>query len=118
MPCHDNPDALWIRSGNSIGYSSDRGATVSYLKDVSANAIGTGAPKNPGGVAPLYMMGEANGQGGGIYMSEDHGKHWYKLTTDKDGFGNITPSITGDASVYGKFYFATNGRGIVTGQVQ
>ena len=118
VPCHDNPDALWIRSGNSVGYSSDRGKTVNYLRGVSANAIGTGAPKNVGGVAPLYLMGEANGQGGGIYMTENHGKSWFRLTTDKDGFGNITPSITGDASVYGKFYFATNGRGIVTGQVQ
>ena len=63
-------------------------------------------------------MGEAGGQGGGIYMTEDHGKHWSKLTTEKDGFGNLTPSITGDASVYGKFYFATNGRGIITGQIK
>ena len=118
VPCRDNPDALWIRSGTSVGYSSDCGVTVSYLKDVSAYAIGTGAPKTPGSTAPLYLMGSANNQGGGIYMTEDLGKSWSKLTTDSDGFGNITYSVTGDASVYGRFYFATNGRGIVTGQVQ
>lgn len=118
VPCHDVPDGIWIRSGTSVGYSQDRAATVDYIKDVSANAIGTGAPKNEGGTAPLYIMGEAGGQGGGIYMTEDHGKHWSKLTTEKDGFGNLTPSITGDASVYGKFYFATNGRGIITGQIK
>lgn len=118
IPCRSHPDALWIRSGTSVGYSSDRGVTVSYLKDVSAFAIGTGAPKTAGGTEPLYLMGSAGGQGDGIYMTENNGKSWSRLTTDADGFGNITYSVAGDASVYGKFYFATNGRGIVTGQVQ
>lgn len=117
VPAADKPGAVWIRSGTSVGYSEDYAATVKYLKGVSGNAIGVGAPKKEGGVMSLYMMGEADGRGGGIYRTDDCGKHWTKLTTETDGFGNLTPSITGDATTYGKFYFATNGRGIIMGEL-
>lgn len=117
VPSAEKDGMLWVRSGTTVGYSTDYGATVTYLKGVSANAIGLGKAKKDGGPMVLYIMGEANGQGGGIYMSEDNGRHFAKLTGEKDGFGNLTPSITGDATVYGRFYFATNGRGIVMGDV-
>ncbi|MBR4200233.1 MAG: hypothetical protein IKQ91_03015, partial [Oscillospiraceae bacterium] len=117
VPVMDQKGAVWIRSGTGIGYSEDYASTVDFIKGVSANAMGAGKSKEELGTMPLYFMGEANGLGSGIYMTEDHGRHFSKLTTEKDGFGNLTPSITGDASTYGKFYFATNGRGIVLGQV-
>ena len=117
VPSAEQPGAVWIRSGVSLGYSDDYAKTVDYIKGVSANAIGIGAAAAGSKIMPLYFMGEANGTGSGIYMTEDHGKSFSKLTTEKDGFGNLTPSITGDATEYGKFYFATNGRGIIKGQV-
>lgn len=118
VPAADKAGAVWIRSGTSVGYSEDCAATMEFIKDVSANAIGVGAPQKTGGSMPLYIMGEVYGLGGGIYMTADYGKSWSKLTTEQDGFGNLTPSITGDATTYGRFYFATNGRGIIMGQIK
>ncbi len=118
VPSAEKAGALWIRSGTSLYYSEDFGVTSEYIKDVSATAIGVGTGKKSGDPMVLYFMGEAGKRGGGIYMTADHGKTIKKLTSQKDGFGNITPSITGDASTYGKFYFATNGRGIILGQIQ
>ena len=118
VPSAEQAGFLWIRSGTSLSYSEDYGKTMTYLKGVSANAIGVGKAKKDGDPMVLYFLGDANGQGGGVYMTADRGKHITKLTTDADGFGNITMSITGDATTYGRFYFATNGRGIVMGDVQ
>lgn len=118
VPAADKAGSVWIRSGLSIGYSADYAKTMEFLKGASAYTIGVGAPKTENGTMPLYFMGEADEQGSGIYMTADRGKHFIKLTTEKDGFGNITPSITGDATTYGRFYFATNGRGIVMGQIK
>lgn len=118
VPSAEADGFLWIQSGVSVGYSTDGGATMEYVKGVSANAIGVGATKKEGGAMVLYIMGEVGEQGGGIYCTEDHGKSWKKLSTEKDQFGNLTYSITGDATTYGRFYFATNGRGIVMGEMQ
>lgn len=118
VPSAEKKGFLWVRSGTSVGYSEDYGKTVTYLKDVSANAIGVGKAQKEGGAMALYLMGETAAEGAGIYMTADHGKHIEKLSTEKDGFGNLTPSITGDATTYGRFYFATNGRGIVMGDVK
>lgn len=115
VPSAEKEGFLWIRSGTSLSYSEDAGKTMTYLKGVAANAIGVGKAEKDSGAMVLYFLGEANEQGGGVYMTADHGKHITKLSTDKDGFGNITYSITGDATTYGRFYFATNGRGIVMG---
>lgn len=117
VPVTDAPGALWIRSGLSVGYSRDYGKTVEYLKNVSARAIGAGAGKSPDSPMPLYLMGDVQEQGGGIYMTDDQGKTFSKLTDRKSQFGNVTYAITGDANRYGIFYFATNGRGIVTGNL-
>ncbi len=118
VPSPEKSGTLWIRSGASLYYSENFGKTSEYIKDVSANAIGTGKGKTDSDPAVLYFMGEVKGKGSGIYMTADHGKTLSKLTGEKNGFGNITYSITGDATTYGKFYFATNGRGIILGQIR
>ena len=53
--------------------------------------------------------------GDGIYRSTDKGKTWSRINDESHLFGNITPVITGDSEVFGRVYFATNGRGIVMG---
>ncbi len=117
VPSAEAEGFVWIRSGTSLGYSTDYGATITYLKEASVNAIGVGAPKKDGDPMVLYVMGDIDEQGGGIYMTENHGKSWKKMTSETECFGNLTPSITGDASVYGRVYFATNGRGIIMGDL-
>lgn len=117
VPSAEKQGFIWVRSGTMLGYSEDYGTTVTYLKDLSVNAIGVGKGEKDGDPMVLYVMGDIQQQGGGIYSTADHGKNWKKLTTDNEGFGNLTPSITGDASIYGRVYFATNGRGIVMGDL-
>lgn len=117
VPSAEKAGFLWIRSGTLLGYSEDYGATATYLKDVSVNAIGVGAAAKEGDPMMLYVMGDIQENGGGIYATADHGKNWMKLTAEDEAFGNLTPSITGDASVYGRVYFATNGRGIIMGDI-
>ena len=78
--------------------------------------MGFGAPKNAGDYPVLYAMGSSDNVNG-IFRSADQGKTWQRINDDKHQFGNITPYISGDGIVYGKVYFATNGRGIVMGDI-
>ncbi|MBR6792598.1 MAG: hypothetical protein IKM49_05720, partial [Ruminococcus sp.] len=61
--------------------------------------------------------GNKNPQGQGIYRSTDKGETWVKLNDEEHLFGNLTYSITGDSEIFGRVYFATNGRGIVMGDI-
>ena len=97
-------------------FSQDGGKTFENLKNFNARAMGFGAPKNAGDYPVLYAMGSSDNVNG-IFRSADQGKTWQRINDDKHQFGNITPYICGDGSVYGKVYFATNGRGIVMGDI-
>ena len=97
-------------------FSQDGGKTFENLKNFNARAMGFGAPKNAGDYSVLYAMGSSDNVNG-IFRSADQGKTWQRINDDKHQFGNITPYICGDGSGYGKVYFATNGRGIVMGDI-
>ena len=107
---------VWALSGSIIMFSQDGGKTFENLKNFNARAMGFGAPKNAGDYPVLYAMGSSDNVNG-IFRSADQGKTWQRINDDKHQFGNITPYICGDGSVYGKVYFATNGRGIVMGDI-
>ena len=107
---------VWALSGSIIMFSQDGGKTFENLKNFNAKAMGFGAPKNAGDYPVLYAMGSSDNVNG-IFRSADQGKTWQRINDDKHQFGNITPYICGDGSVYGKVYFATNGRGIVMGDI-
>ncbi len=110
---------IWINSGSLVMYSDDKGQSFSTVKDVSFDAIGFGAPEKEGSYPAIYAMGEAGEQGKGIYRSTDKGRSWQRLNDAQHLFGNLTDSISGDSKVFGRVYFATNGRGIVMGdQIQ
>ena len=71
----------------------------------------------------IYVMGNddvegnKNPQGDGIFRSTDKGKTWQRINDDQHLFGNLTHAITGDSEIFGRVYFATNGRGIVMGDI-
>ena len=110
--------SVWLNSGSSVMYTEDKGQSFTNIQDVSFTAIGFGAPKRSGGYPAVYAMGEA-GQGKGIYRSTDKGKTWVRLNDEQHLFGHLNDSIAGDSKVFGRVYFATNGRGIVMGdQIQ
>ena len=107
---------VWALSGSVIMFSQDGGKTFETLKNFNARAMGFGAPKKDGDYPVLYAMGSTQDVNG-IFRSADQGKTWYGINDDKHQFVNITPAICGDGSVYGRVYFATNGRGIVMGDI-
>ena len=119
----DKEGHVWAATGGSIMYTEDGGKNFTVLKTINAKALGFGAPEKEGGYMTIYVMGNDNVSGNdtphgdGIYRSTDKGKTWVRLNDDNHLFGNLTYSITGDSEVFGRVYFATNGRGIVMGDV-
>lgn len=51
----------------------------------------------------------------GFYRSEDDGRTFVRLNTDRQMYGEIN-SVEGDSRVYGRFYLATGSRGILYGE--
>ncbi len=119
----DKEGHIWVTGGSLIMYSEDGGKNFTVLKNINAKALGFGAPEKEGDYMTIYVMGDdkvdgnKNPQGDGIYRSTDKGKTWQKINDDEHLFGNLTPSITGDSEIFGRVYFATNGRGIVMGDI-
>lgn len=108
---------IWLASGSLLMVSEDGGKSFASIKGNDFKAIGFGAPKKEGDYPVIYAMGESGEQGDGIYRSTDKGKTWLRINDEQHLFGNLTPSISGDGNVYGRVYFATNGRGIVMGDI-
>lgn len=103
-------------------YTENYGEDWTMVRNLNAKAIGFGAPENEGDYPVIYAIGNDNVSGGsssgdGIYRSIDKGESWQRINDGDHLFGNITPSITGDGVKYGRVYFATNGRGIVMGDI-
>ena len=114
-------DNVWLCSGTLVMYSEDGGKSFTSIKDINFGAIGFGAPEKEGNYPVIYAIGTAgedlNGQEG-IYRSADKGKTWVRINDEQHLFGNLSPKyITGDSRVYGRVYFASNGRGIVMGDI-
>lgn len=119
----DKEGHIWVTGGSLVMYSEDEGQTFTVLKNINANALGFGAPEKEGDYMTIYVMGNddvdgnKNPQGDGIYRSTDKGKTWQRINDDQHLFGNLTAAITGDSEIFGRVYFATNGRGIVMGDI-
>lgn len=120
----DKDGHIWAANGSYIMYTENAGESWNVLKNINAKALGFGAPKEEGGYMTIYVMGNDdvsgndNPSGDGIYRSTDKGKNWQRINDDQHLFGNLTYSITGDSEIYGRVYFATNGRGIVMGDIK
>ncbi len=109
---------IWALSGKTILYSEDSGKTWTSLKTFAANAIGFGAPEKEGDFPVIYALGsESSDSVKGVFRSTDKGATWQQINDEAHQFGNITYAITGDSEIYGRVYFATNGRGIVMGDI-
>ncbi|MBQ9899044.1 MAG: cellulose-binding protein [Ruminococcus sp.] len=121
IPSGTREGCVWVCNGTSVFYTEDGGQTFTMLKNITAKAVGFGAPEKEGGCETVYVIGaepsNADDYQVGIYRSTDNGQSWVRLNDDMHLFGNITPSITGDPNVFGRVYFATNGRGIVMGDI-
>ncbi len=111
---------VWFTGGGALLHSTDAGASFTALSGVSS-ALNLGFGKAaPGSAVPtLYLRGAIGGVPGGFdafFGSIDYGQHWFLLNDPQHQYGNTTLLI-GDSRVYGRYYIATNGRGIIEGDI-
>lgn len=107
---------LWLSCGNVYLLDSTTGELHPTSQDVDAcKGIGFGKAREEGGPSAVYMLGDANGQGNGVYISEDKGVTWTRINDDAHKWGNVNSVISGDPKLFGRVYISTNGRGIIRG---
>lgn len=119
--CPDTEGDLWIAVGNGGVYYLD--TSTGELKSVSENvqdcdALGLGKAEKDGDYMTIYILGEANNEGQGVYMSQDKGVTWTKINDDTQKWGNVNSNISGDPKTFGRCYISTNGRGIIMGNIK
>ncbi|WP_434027844.1 cellulase [[Pseudomonas] boreopolis] len=79
----------------------------------NAMSLGLGAPR-PGSKAPtLFLYGQVGGVTG-LFRSDDDGKRWTRIDDDAHRYGGMR-LVTGDPRLYGRVYFAAEGRGVIYG---
>lgn len=108
---------LWLASGGPLQRSTDGGFTWTNIADViSSYSVGFGKEK-PGTHTPaIYLYGQI-GQVTGFFRSTDEGKSFIRINDDQHQYGNAY-IVAGDSRVYGRIYIATNGLGIVLGDLE
>ncbi len=79
----------------------------------SVQSMGLGMAKDGGDVPALYVFGKVSGKEG-LFRSDDEGRNWVRIDDDAHRFGKFS-HVTGDPRLYGRVYFATQGRGILYG---
>lgn len=115
---HNEEGRLYVAVGGGSVYTMDcaEGKLERVPGDVqSCKAVGIGAPEKEGDPDTLFIIGEANNEGVGIYISQDRGATWKRINTDREQWGNVNPKIAGDPKIFGRCYVSTNGRGIIRG---
>lgn len=112
---------VWMSSTTLIMYSEDGGESFQNIKSLpTVDCIGFGKAKDEKSYPAIYALGDDGENGYGIYRSDDKGEKWVRLNDSQHLFGNLNGSngfITGDSNVYGRVYLATNGRGIIMGDI-
>ncbi|MBQ8108476.1 MAG: cellulose-binding protein [Ruminococcus sp.] len=118
--CPDTEGDLWMAVSSGVYLlDADTGEMTLTSKDITdCKAIGLGKAETEGGYMSIFMLGEANGEGSGVYISTDKGATWKRINDDAHKWGNVNPVISGDPKTFGRVYISTNGRGIIRGDVK
>jgi len=114
----DIPGDIWLAAGdNGLFHSTDYGKQFTHINGPeTAETVGCGKAAPGSDYPALYMVGKVAGIHG-IYRSDDAGATWLRINDDQHRYGWIGQDIVGDPRVYGRVYVATNGRGIVLGEL-
>jgi hypothetical protein len=108
---------LWLGSGAGLWRSIDSGSTFTQLGNIqAADAIGFGKADTGSTYPAIYTSGMVGGVRG-IYRSTDEGGTWTRVNDDQHQYGFTGKDITGDPRIFGRVYLATNGRGIIYGDI-
>jgi xyloglucan-specific exo-beta-1,4-glucanase len=113
---------VWLAGGSATGayglwHSTDGGESFTEVTGVDeADNIGFGKAA-PGQTYPALYSSARIGGIRGIFRSDDAGETWVRVNDDRHQYAYTGAAITGDPRIYGRVYVATNGRGVVYGQV-
>lgn len=110
---------LWISSG-LIFHVKNAGEEnceieVPYKDMQGIDSLGLGKGEKDGDPMAIYILGECDNKGYGVYRSTDEGKSWSRINDDTQRWGNVNKKISGDPKTFGRVYISTNGRGIIMG---
>jgi len=108
---------VWLSGGNGLYRSTDGGASFAKIATSGSIAYHGFGKAAPGANHPAVFANGYVGTAVGIYRSDDAGSNWVRVNDDLHQWGG-TSNVIGDPKVYGRFYLATNGRGIVVGDKQ
>jgi photosystem II stability/assembly factor-like uncharacterized protein len=104
------PAGLW--------HSTNGGATFSQIRDVSlASTIGFGKAAPGHDYPALYTSAAIDGVHA-LFRSDNAGRSWTLISDSQHQFASTNQGITGDPRIYGRVYVATNGLGIVFGDLR
>jgi photosystem II stability/assembly factor-like uncharacterized protein len=105
---------IWLANLNGLYRSTNSGTSFTKLTNVeSAVAVSFGKAA-PGETYPaVFIVGTINGTHG-FYRSDDTGATWVRINDDQHRYGTVV-TVTADPRVYGRFYVAGSGRGIIYG---
>ena len=112
-----NTGDLWITGAAGLSHSQNGGQSWTKIASVTAaETLGFGQAA-PNAQAPaLFIVGTVGGVRA-IFRSDDAGASWIRINDDAHQWGSVGQSITGDPRVFGRVFIATNGRGIIWGEL-
>ncbi|MCX8094340.1 MAG: hypothetical protein N3E50_09290 [Candidatus Goldbacteria bacterium] len=109
---------IWLAAGyDGLFYSNDGGISFNKIRSVKeAYRIGFGRPEKKESYPMIFIWGRISNEEG-FFMSGNLAKTWVRINDEKNKFGWIH-CITGDPKVLGRCYLATEGRGILYGEME
>jgi hypothetical protein len=113
---------VWLAGGETGGVygmwrSVDSGVTFTRVAGLAeADSVGFGKAAQ-GSDYPAVFSSAKRDDKRGIYRSDDAGRHWTRINDDKHQWAWTGAAIAGDPRVFGRVYLATNGRGIIVGDM-
>lgn len=106
---------LWVKGSDGFVYATYNFG--SSWEKISANSIvafgfgkGNGFSNNPA----VYILGVVDGVRA-IYISNDLGNTWTRISPEEESFSIDVVDIAGDRNTYGRVFVATGGRGTLYG---
>uniref|UniRef100_A0A0C1NFI3 BNR/Asp-box repeat-containing protein n=1 Tax=Tolypothrix bouteillei VB521301 TaxID=1479485 RepID=A0A0C1NFI3_9CYAN len=108
---------LWLgMDEQGLFHSTNGGQTFSRLPMVKrAHLFALGKPQPGSKVPALYLYGEIDEMGQGIFRSLDRGKTWKRIGDRTKPIGNSPNVMEASKQEFGLVFIGTNGRGIYYG---